>query len=252
VAILTGRGKELGLRFVARIRRLVVIRLMASNAGCRQCRVVVVDVAIRADARRHGVRSGKGEGRVAVIESRIGPHGCIVADFASGGKSSRRVRRIVCAGIVFLMARIAQRAVQRVVIADVAVGANPRRHQVGSSQLEAGCRVIEGAVAPLHRIVASFAGGRECRRNMIHRRLGVVVVGLMAGDARRPGQVVVVVQVAIRALPWRNHMGASQRKAGAVVIEARVQLGRRAVAGVARLRKISSDMVRIVGSLVVL
>ena len=69
--VVTGlaRGREeLRLRGVAGISRVVVVGLMASDAGCRQRRVVVVDVAIRALPRRHRMRSGQGEGCVVVIK----------------------------------------------------------------------------------------------------------------------------------------------------------------------------------------
>jgi hypothetical protein len=69
VAGLAGGRKELWLRRVPRIGGVVVIGLVATDAGDGQRRVVVVDVAVGADARRHGVGSGQRERGVVVVES---------------------------------------------------------------------------------------------------------------------------------------------------------------------------------------
>ena len=53
VAILAGRGEELRLRRVARVGGVVVVGLVAADASRRQRRVVVVDVAVTANAWRH-------------------------------------------------------------------------------------------------------------------------------------------------------------------------------------------------------
>ena len=53
VAGLARGGEELLLRRVTRVRGVVVVGLMAANAGCRQRSVIVVDVAVGAHARRH-------------------------------------------------------------------------------------------------------------------------------------------------------------------------------------------------------
>ena len=55
---LTSRREELRLRRVSRVCRVVVIRLMAANAGRRKCRVIIVDVTIGALPRRHSMRAG--------------------------------------------------------------------------------------------------------------------------------------------------------------------------------------------------
>ncbi len=59
--VVAGRAsgrEELRLCRVARIRRVVVVGLMATDAGSRQCCVIVVDVAVGTHARGHGVRAG--------------------------------------------------------------------------------------------------------------------------------------------------------------------------------------------------
>ena len=48
VAVLASRGKELRLRCMARIGRVVINRLVAANASGRERRVIVVHMAVRA------------------------------------------------------------------------------------------------------------------------------------------------------------------------------------------------------------
>ena len=50
---------------------------------------------------------------------------------------------------------------------------------------EAGAGVVEFAVCPKHRIVATLARGWEMGRHVIHRRSGRVVVGQVATHASR-------------------------------------------------------------------
>jgi len=79
VAVLAGRWEELRLCRVPRICGVVVVRLVAADAGRGQRRVIVVDVAVGTNTRRHGVGAGKGEGCGVVIERRISPHRGVVA-----------------------------------------------------------------------------------------------------------------------------------------------------------------------------
>ena len=138
VASLAGGREELRLRLVSGVGRVVVVGLVAANARGRQRRVIVVNVAIGADPRRNGVRASKGEGRVVVIERGIRPAGRVVAEFARGREARRRMGRIGSARVVLLVARVAERAVQRVIVVDVAVGAEARRHRVRTGQRKAG------------------------------------------------------------------------------------------------------------------
>ena len=58
VTVLTSRREKLRLGRVSRIRRLVVIGLMAANARGRQRLIVVVDVAVGTRPWRDRMRSG--------------------------------------------------------------------------------------------------------------------------------------------------------------------------------------------------
>jgi len=252
VARLTGRREKLRLRRMTRVRGVVVVGLMAADAGRGERRVVVVDMAVGTHARRHQVRASQGEGCGVVVEGGVGPRGSVVTKLARGGESCRGVRRIGGATVILLVARIAERAVQRIVVVDVAVGAGARRHGVLSGQLESGAGVVEGAVRPLHGVVAGFARRGESGRDMVHRRQGVVVVRLVTRDAGGAGQVVVVVDVAIGALARWHCVRSGQDESGAVVVERGVQPGAGAMALVAGLREVAGHVVRIRCALIVL
>ena len=83
-----------------------------------------------------------------MIERGVGPDDGVVAEFTGSRESGRRVRRIIRAGVILLMAGVAQRAVQRIAIVDVAVRALTRRNGVASRQWETGAAVIEDRVGP--------------------------------------------------------------------------------------------------------
>ena len=160
--------------------------------------------------------------------------------------------RIVGASVVLLMARIAQRAVQGIVVVGVAIGAQPRRHRVRPSQLEAGAGVVEGAIGPLNSVVAGLARRRESGSEMIHRRQSIRVVLLMAAHTCCGRQVVVIVNVAVGALTWWNGVRPGQSESGAVVIKGRVEPRSRVVALIAALREVRAYVIRIRRPLIVL
>jgi len=235
VAGLARCREKLRLRGVARVRGVVVVGLVTTNAGCRQRRVVVVDMAVAADPRRHGVRAGQRKWRVVVVEGRVGPDRRVVAQLARSGEAGRGVRRIVRAGIVFLVARVAQRAVQGIVVVHVTVGALPRRNRVRARQREASGGVIELAVRPLNGVMTLLARGGEA--GVRHRRGRVVVIGLMAADASGRQRGVVIVGMAIGARPRRHHVRSGQREGRVVVIEGRIRPEYGVVAKLARRRE---------------
>jgi len=148
VAVLARGREELLLRRVAGIGGVVVIGLMAADTSRGQRGVVAVDVAVGAYPRRCLVRAGEGECRIVVIERGVCPDGGVVAQFARGRESGRRVRGIVRSRVVLLVARVAQGVVQRIVVVDMAIDALPRWDGVTSRQREAGTAVIEGGICP--------------------------------------------------------------------------------------------------------
>ena len=86
-----GREARCGVR---RIGGPIPVSLMAAVACCRQRRVVVVGVALRAS---HGsVGAGEREGRVVVIKGRRCPRRGVVARGAGGWEARRRMGRVRC------------------------------------------------------------------------------------------------------------------------------------------------------------
>jgi len=240
VASRTG-GRE-SRRSVIRIGRAVVIRLVAAHARGRQCRVVVIHVAIGAG---HGrVRPSQRERRRVVVERRSRPVRRAVAGITRVGEPHLRVVRILCVGVIRLMARYARsiRAGQIVVAVHVTRATGGRGMRPG--QRESGGRVVEGPVTPVRRRMALVAGLREARLYVIGigRALEVCQMALRACPAR---QLVIVVRMALRALQRR--MGAGQSKSGCRVIERRGRPCRRVVALCASLREPRRGVRRIVG-----
>ena len=163
--VVTGdtRGREkLRLGGVAGIRRRLVIGLVAAVTIRGQGGVVVVDVAIHALPRRRGVHAGQGERSLVVIENAVGPEHGVMAQLAGRGEADgnvvNRALRVVVIGQV---AADASRSREVVVVVDVAVGAQARRHGVHAGQIEPGRSVVEDGVQPRGRAVTLFASLRE-------------------------------------------------------------------------------------------
>src|ERR1700675_3463446 len=158
MAALASHWEELRLSCMAGIGRVVVIRLMATNASSRKRCVIVVHVAVHALSWLNGVRARQREGRGVVFERRIRPHRGVVAQFALLRESRGYVGGIRGVLEIVQMARNASGAAQAVIVVDVAVGAQPWRHRVRTGEREPGCGVIELAVGPQDRVMAGLAG----------------------------------------------------------------------------------------------
>ncbi len=87
--------------------------------------------------------------------------------------------------IILEVASHAGRAVQGVVVVDVAIDALPRWNRVHAGQRKPGRGVIKCCVSPEHGIVARLTGSRET--GVRHRTGRIVVVRLMATDAGGAG-----------------------------------------------------------------
>ncbi len=116
---------------------------MARDTGRAGQVVVVVHVAVGALPRRDRMRTRQREARAVVIESRIQPRSRAVALIAGLRKIRRDVIRVRRPLKIFQVAGHAGGAGQVVVVVDVAVGAQPRRHRVHAGQSEAHVVVIE-------------------------------------------------------------------------------------------------------------
>jgi len=105
------------------------------------------------------------------------------------------------------------RAIQTVVVVDVAIGAQPRWHHVQAGQIEARGRVVEGAIGPEVGVVAVLARGRESGCRVRHRGGCVVVIVLVARHATCVRNRVVVVDVAVGTSARRHRVTVGQREA---------------------------------------
>jgi len=191
---------------VAWVRCALVILQVAGHACGAAQSVVVVEVAIGALPRRHGVQARQRKSGGGVIEFAVGPLHGVVALLARGGEAG--VGYWCCGAVVSgLVTTDARRAGDAVVVVDVTVAALPRRHSVRASQREPGFRVIECRRLPCRSVVAGFAGLGKSACHMVRVR-GVLEILQVTRHASPARQVVVVVGVAIATLPGWDSMGA--------------------------------------------
>ena len=191
---------------MVRIGRARVVLLVARVTERAGQVVVVVDVAIRAGARRHQVRVRQSKSGGGVIEFAIGPLHRIMTSFASKREARRLMRhgtdRIV---VVRLVARHACRAIEAVIVVNVAVRTLPRRNGVTACQRESGTGVVERRIHPVRGVVTCIASLREIGRHVVRIRRALIILQ-MARHACRAVQAVVVVDVAIGTLPRRHRV----------------------------------------------
>ena len=125
---------------------VVVIGLVAGDASRAGQAVVVVDVAIGAQARRNRVIPGEREPGAGMVECGIHPVGGVMAGIASLREIRGDVVGIRCALEVFQVATHAGCAVQTVVIVDVAISTSARWNSVQPRERESSAGVIERRV----------------------------------------------------------------------------------------------------------
>ncbi len=223
MAVLAGRGEELGLRRMPGIRRIVVVLLVAANTGGWERGVVIIHVAVDALTGWYGVRAGQRKRRVVMVKGGIGPYNRVMAKLTLLRKSSTGMIGIRGALEVLQMARDAGGAVQVVIVSNMAVRALPGRHGMRSGQGEARRIVVELGIGPQHRIVACLAGRRKSCRSVGNRTDRGVVVIQVTRDTRRIGDAVVIVDVAVGALARRRCVRPGERESRRAVIEGGIQ-----------------------------
>ena len=106
---------------------------------------------------------------------------------------------------IFHMATHACCVSQRVVVVDMAIGARPWWHCVQTRERKPRTVVIERRVRPAVCAMALLAGLREIRRDVVGTRRALEIAKV-ATHARSVGDGIVIVDVAIRALPRRHCM----------------------------------------------
>jgi len=112
--------------------------------------------------------------------------------------------------------------------------------------------VIKRGISPQNGVVTGFAGRRERGRNVVYRRGRVVVIRLVAGDAGGAGQIVIIVDVTIRAGSRRYGVTAAEWEPGGAVVKRGIEPGAGGMALVTGLREIRADVIGIGRSLIVL
>src|SRR5581483_1850137 len=160
------------------------------------------------------MHAGEREGGVVVVELAVGPQAGVMTQLAGCRESSGDVvHRAESTVVVSQMASNAGGAGQLVVPVDMTIGALPGRNQVRSGEREPGGGVIECRIGPQHRVVALLASLGEARLCVvgIGRALIILEMATHAGSGR---EIVVIVHVAIGALPWGHRVGARQGEAG--------------------------------------
>ena len=152
---------------------------------------------------------------------------------------------------IILVAADAGRAGDVEIVIDVAIRTLPRGNRVCTRQRKPRFRVIERRRLPGCGGVAGFASLRESPAHVVRVR-GSLEIFQVTRHAGRAGQVVVVVDVAIGALPRRNRMRAGQHKIYRGVIETGRLPTRSSVALQAIRGEVGRDVVRILGRLKIL
>ena|SRR5690242_15400748 len=131
VADLAG-GRETQLNVIYRRQGVVVVRLMASDAGSARQAVVVIDMTRRAG--HADVRARQGKTRGGMVECRARPRGRGMANGAVGRKGRRHMAGVGRALVIGPMTIETGRAGQVVVIIDVAGSAGHRHVRAGQRE----------------------------------------------------------------------------------------------------------------------
>jgi hypothetical protein len=214
VALLAGL-REVGLHMAGVVRALE-IRHVAGHARSIAAgeRVVAVHMTLR--ARHGGVEPSQREAGCSVIEGCSSPVSSVVALLASLREIRLHVTRIIRVLEIREVTAYATGIRDVVVIVDMALRA--LHAGMGTSQGEAGSRVIELGRHPRGGVVALIAslGKALLRVVRVSRALKIFQVTAYATGV---GQLVVVINVTLRAL--HGCMRAGERKTHGVVIERR-------------------------------
>ena len=140
-----------------------------------------------------------------MIERRVHPVRGVVALVTSLREIRSNVIRVGRSLVVLQMARDAGRAVQSVIVVNVAIGASPRRNGMKSGQRETGAVMIERRIRPVNGAVALLAGLREVRGRVVGTSCSLEILQV-ARHACGAVQSVVIVDVAISALARRRRV----------------------------------------------
>jgi hypothetical protein len=224
---------------VIRIRDPRVVGLVARIAICRRTGVFASDVTT--SARDGGVRSGKREGRVGMIERRWFPNRGAVTDRAIEWECRSLVVRSDDVVVVVQVTRGTGGAESGVDAAGVAVLAG--ESNVRASQRELGSVVVELGARPLDCGVADRTVGRESGGNVIRIRRCLV---LRQVTTRARGRSACILSAYVTRCARRADVRSSQRELRiGVVIELRASPLHSRVTGLTSRRECRRYVIRV-------
>ena len=234
MALITGLRKVRG--DVVGIGRALRILQMATDARRVTDRIVVVSVAIGTSTRWYRVHSTERETGAGVVKCGVRPVAGVMALITGLREVRGDVVGIGRALVILQVAAHTSRVGDRVVIVNVAIRTLPRRYRMQSGQRKVSEIVVERCIRPTAGVVALIAGLRKTRCDVvgIGRTLEILQ---MAGHAGGAVQSVIVIDVAIGALPGRNRVQTGQHKTGGRVIKLGIAPLHRIVAVFARRGK---------------
>jgi len=154
------------------------------------------------------VLPGERPSGLRVVEHSIGPTRSVVTSLASGREPGLRVIRIVRVVVILHVTRGTRGSCQVVVPVNVTLCAG--EICVRSGQWKAGDGVVKLRITPGSCVVANLAGLRYPGLDVIGIGRALIVLQ-MAGHAACVGEMIVVVDVALRA--WRSHVLPGEGKA---------------------------------------
>src|SRR5262249_42692670 len=164
VALLAGRWES---RMGYRRRRVVIVGLVAADARRIRNVVVVVDVAIRARARRPHMSPPPRNPRFCVLAPLSVPARSIMARIAGLREALRNMVGVRRPLKIFEVARNASVRAQGVIVVYVTVRASSRRHCMHASQWEINRVVVEARRRPACRRVAGSTRRGEVQRYVV-------------------------------------------------------------------------------------
>ena len=204
---------------VIRIRRALEIFQVTGHARRAGQVVIIVDVAVGALARRHGVTARQQETCGGVIEAGRLPSRRGVALQAIRREIGRHVVRIGRALEILQVTRHAARAGQVVVVVRVAIRALPRRYGVTARQQETCSGVIELSVEPVVAGMARVAGGGKLCGDVIGIGGGLKVFEVAGSASRRHRLELAVGRALVAGVAVHGGVRPSQRKSVIVLLD---------------------------------